>query len=159
MESTRRQKPSQKARFAAGGAVTTLIGLVVTFLLLVVEKTPQHAGTLNATCGFNMSSGLTEHYNNVEMIHDEFKRCIFDATHSNQNEFRIPQFTALLDHGTKRTSSFQLYFDVILPKTWHQEKLVEHVRHLFKDISKTFCNYPFAVMQGSCKLKNEGAQL
>jgi hypothetical protein len=122
------------------------MGLVVTVLILTV-----HDGVQHSTCKFTMSSGLTKLFDDVEMIHNEFKRCVFNATHAHHDGLKILQLTAVLDHGVEKDVSFEICVDLTLPADWSREKLVTHVSHLF---TKSACKYAFALFHGNCLLND-----
>lgn len=143
-------KPSLKA-VAQGSAGTTLcVGLIVLFNLYLNPPF-----TRMASCKFNMSSGIWEFFDDIELIHMQFKHCIFNATDGRNPEFEIHQFTAILDHDSKKDTSFQVYFDVTLAEMWHKEQLEAHVRHLFTAHTKAYCNFPFALFRGKCDLRTK----
>lgn len=163
MENLAREKLKRKAGPAC--LVSTIVGILITIAIVTrpegreCEFHTSDGGsnstgndTLHATCKLRMTSGITELYGDVEMVHNEFKKCAFDVTRPHQNILNIHQMTIVLDHGSDEDASFYIYFDAAVPLPWHQKMMTKHVRHLFKAHTKTFCNYPFAFLQGHCIL-------
>jgi hypothetical protein len=140
--------PTRKT-VAKGSAWATLFGLLLTTGILYLHSISPPSQEV--ACRFNMSTGLMAAIDDTETIHNNFKQCLFDA--AAEPTLKITQLTAILDHGTSSDASFEVYFEANLYEQWRQEKLDAHVQHLFLSHTKSFCVYPFAVLQGKCKFK------
>jgi hypothetical protein len=117
-------KPETQLQLKRKGAPACIVtGLVVTIFILCF---PVGHSNDQASCKFYMSSGLTKFYEDVELIHNEFKRCIFNATH--QTGLLIHQFTAVLDHGSNDETSFEVCLD---GRDWFH-MCVTYSRHIQK---------------------------
>ena len=163
MENLAREKLKRKA--APACLVSTIVGILITIVLVTRpgeracefhtmrnESNDTGNDTQHALCSLGMTSGITELYEDVGMVHSEFKQCAFDVTRPHQNILNIHQMTIVLDHGANKDESFYIYFDAAVPRTWGCKTMTKHVRHLFKAHTKTFCNYPFAFLRGYCIL-------
>jgi hypothetical protein len=121
--------------------VSTITGLVVTFLLLNLQDGAKQ-NIRPASCNFNMSSNHSP--SATYTLFNAFTLCA--ASHvMNVSSLHVQHFTAMM-----ADQRLLVHLNMTLNETWHRTVMKRHVLHLFTNGTQYFCTYPFITMQSEC---------